>query len=518
MELRHYYEVLRRRMWILALLTVITVGGVVLQLTSLSPKYEAAVNMLVTPRFTAPTTFEDTGPSSFPGGTYRDTVLKNIALLIQSRELLQRVADKTGESTAEGLRARVEVAEVRGSDFLLIKAKHDVPEQAALLANTVAHEFVKYYEQINRAGATGDQQFINEQLGLARDRLQTAERALVDFKAQSGVVAIPQEVAGIGQQALTLEAARGTATLEERLARSRIEAIQERLRSENDTRLASVSIATNPVVGQLRAYLTQSELELASLRQTNTEEHPKVKELLGKVADAQQRLRDEAAKVAKDQSLGVSPIREALVREMVTGEVDAVVAHARAAGLGQMLGQLRDKGRTIPQKEWTFARLQRDVRIAEESYVRLSTLHQETVIRESKAGSSGQAAIVLVDLAKTPEEPVSNQLPIKAGAAGLFGLMIGAALAFLADSMDDRIRTAPQAEGAYGVPVLAAIPTMSAGGHLKVRPGLATLLPAIAILIGFGVGLGLALTRMESLSPALARLALGLMLTFPPLP
>ncbi len=520
MELRHYYEVLRKRVWIMALLIVVIVSGVVLQITRLSPKYEAEVDMLVTPRVTAPTAFEDAGPPAFPGAE-REAVLKNVALLIQSREVLQRVADKTGESTAEGLSGRVEVVRVAGSDFLLVKAKHDDPERAALLANTVAQEFLNFYEQINRREATGAQQFIEEQLRFSRDRLRAAEQALLDFETQSGVVGVPQESSGIVQRALSLEADQQTAALEERMAQTRIDAIQQRLRSENDARLASVSIATNPVVGQLRTHLMQLELDLATSRQVNTDEHPKVKELLGAVADARARLREEAGKVIRDESLGVSPIREGLVREMVTGEVDAVVAHARAAGLGQILGEMRGKQRKLPQRDLTLARFQRDVHIAEESFTRLSTLYQEAVIRESKAGSSGQAAVVLVDAAKVPEEPVSNQLPIKAGAAGLLGLVVGAALALLVDSLDDRIRSAGQAERAYGVPVLGAIPTMNAGSHryLTVKPGASAslLLPTILVLIGLGIGVGLAVTPVESMPHTLVSLVVGLIQALPSL-
>jgi uncharacterized protein involved in exopolysaccharide biosynthesis len=520
MELRHYYEVLRKRFWVIALLTIVVVSGVVFQTTSLTPKYEAEVNMLVTPRVTAPTAFEDTGPSVFPGG-YREAVLRNIALLIQSREVLQRVADRIGGTSAAGLRGRVQVTEVRGSDFLLIKAKHDVPERAALIANTVAQEFVNYYTQINRADASGAQKFIEEQLGLAKGRLRASEGALLAFKSQSGVVDLPREASGMVQRILDLDAARETAALEERMAQSRVEAIQERLRTENDARLATVSIATNPVVGQLRTHLTQLELELAASRQANTDEHPKVKELLGRIADGQQRLKEEAVKIASGESLGVSPIREHLVREMVMGEVAAVTARARATGLTQIRVQMQGKQRVIPENELTLARLQRDVRIAEESYVRLSALHQETAIRESKAGASGQAGIVLVDLAQTPELPVSDQLPIKAAFAGLLGLVAGAALALVLDSMDDRIQSPRQAEGAYGIPVLAAIPVISAGNHrhLTHKPAPVGLrFFVIFLLIGASLGAGLAFTRADLMPDAIVRLTAGLVQTLPTLP
>ncbi|MGH2406024.1 MAG: GumC family protein, partial [bacterium] len=449
MEIRHYLEILRRRVWIIALLTVITVGGVVYQLASVTPKYEAEVSALVTPRVTAPTAFEDPGPSAFPGA-YRETVLENIALLIQSREVLQRAADKVGGLSAEALRQRVEVTDIRGSDFLLIKGRHDLPERAALIANTVAQELVSFYQEVNSTEARQSQQFVLAELRGSQERLRAAELALLVFKARGGATSLTGQSASMSQRLLTTQSTYEGATLEDRVAQSRVQAIQRRLRSQEDPRLASVSIATNPIVAQLRSQLTTLELELASLRQVNTDEHPKVKELVGRVADVRQRLKTEGLKVVKDESLGVSPIREQLVREMVTAEIEGVVARARAAGILRQLGGMQTELKGIPKNELTLARLERDVKLAEEIYIRLSTLHREAVIRENKAGSSGQAAIVLVDNAKIPEQPVSNQLPLKAGFAGLVGMVVGAALALLVDSMDDRIRSSRQAEGAYG--------------------------------------------------------------------
>lgn len=497
MEIRQYFEILRRRMWIVALLVVVAVGGVTYQVLSLTPKHEAEVSLLVTPRVTAPTAFEDAGPTAFP--VYREAVLRNVALLIQSREVLQRAADRLGDLSAEHLRRRTQVEEVRGSDFVLIKAQHDEPERAALIANTVAQEFVNFYVEVNRTEASQSQQFVELELGRAQNTLQAAERALLEFKNQADAVSLTGEASKMALRLLDLQSVYETAALDERTARSRLDAIRVRLRSHDDPRLASVSIATNPIIAQLRSNLTTLELELAGLRQQNTDEHPKVKELLGRIADVRERLRAEGLKVVKDESLGVSPIREQLVRDMVTTEIDGVVARAKAAGILQQREGMQAALRTMPQSELTLARLERDVKMAEEMYVRLSTLYQEAVIRENKAGASGQAAIVVVDRAKVPDWPVSNQLPLKAGFAGLAALLVGAALAFIVDSMDDRIRSSGEAEGAYGVPVLASIPMVHRGTNhtLRAWPKVtAFLLPIIAVLLGLAMGAGVLPVRI----------------------
>ncbi len=488
MELRHYYEVLRKRAWIIALLVVLAVGGVVTYLASQPPEYQAEVSMLVTPRIIVPAGLEDTGLSTFQGA-YRETVLNNTLQLLRSRTLRERVAERVGGLSVGDLAQRVTVKDIRGTDFIIIGATDKSSDRATLIANAMAQEMANFYVDINRTEATSARKFIEEQLSLSQNRLGVAERALLEFRTRTGAVGLTEEVGRMVQRVFDMQAAHDGARLDESIARTRITSIQSRLRSQNDERLASVSIGTNPVIAQIRDHLTGLELELNNLRQVYTDQHPKVQVMLGRVADARQRLSAEAAKVVNDQSLGVSPIREHFVREMITAEVDAAAARARAAGIVPILARMQSQLNGVPNNELALARLQRDVRIAEQLFTRLSGLQQEAVIRESKAGSAGQAAMVVVDLAKAPERPLANDIPKKATFAGLLGLFVGAAVALGVESLDDRIRSSRQAEGAYGVPVLAAIPRMTSRNyrHLTEAPAVATLLfPVIFVLLLFG--------------------------------
>lgn len=484
MELRHYYEIMRKRVWMIAVLVIVTMVAVVVQTRGLQPLYRAEVSLLVTPRIVTPTAYEDPELAPF-SGVFRETVLKNVSMLITSKTVLQRVAARVGG------RPQVKVTQIRGSDFLVVSALDERPERAAQTANAVAQEFERFYAEVNRADAARTRRFIEEQLEQSRKRLVAAEQALLEFKSKTRFVGVSEEITRKIQRVFDLQAAHDGALLDEKLARTRGEAIRSRLSTQNDGRLAAVSIATNPVVVQLRDHLTALELELAGLRNVYTDEHPKVQATMGRIADTQRRLRMEAERALRDQSLGVSPVREQFLREMLAADVDAVVARARAAATARLLRETEAGLVGVPQNEMTLGRLQRDIRVAETTYVRLASLHQEAVIRESRAQSSAQAAIAVVDAAEVPTEPVSAQLPVKVGFGGLVGLLLGAALAVLAESLDNKIRTPHEAEGAFGVPVLAAVPTMNTTTYryLTVAPTVSSfIVPVLLVLALLAVG------------------------------
>jgi hypothetical protein len=148
---------------------------------------------------------------------------------------------------------------------------------------------------------------------------------------------------------------------------------------------------------------------------------------------------------------------------MVGAQVDGTVARARADAITPLLGGLQASLAKMPSNELTFARFQRDVKVNEDLFLRLSSLYQDAKIAEQKAGVSGQAALATVD--RTDPSPVSTQFPVKAGLGGLLGLLMGCVLALLVDNLDNRVRTPGEAEGTYGAPVLASVPTMNNQNH-----------------------------------------------------
>ncbi len=462
--LRHSCAVFRKRAWIMAVVVILAAAGVVHQLATRVPQYQAEASVLVRPHMLVSPTFEDPGLSTIQNA-YRKTVLNDLIQLLRSRTISERVAERVVGLTPQELAQHMTAWNIRDTDFLIIRAEHEQPEQAALIANALAEELAGFYAEMSRAEAAGARQFVEEQQGLAQERLNAAEQAVVEFRTRTGAAALPEDVSRTAQRILDLQAVRDSAMLDESAAQARVAAIRSRLASQKDGQLAAISIATNPVIAQIRDHLTGLELELANLRQVYTDQHPKVQALLGRIAEDRESLRAEAAKALNDTSLGTSPIREQFVREMINAEVDTAAARARAAGISPILGRLQASFHNVSDTELTLARLQRDVRNAEQLITHLSSLREDALIREHGAAASGQAAIVLVDPALVPDRPMSPPLPQAATLAGLLGLCVGAALALAVERWDDRIRHPSQAAGTSGVAVLAAIPAMGARRH-----------------------------------------------------
>lgn len=486
MELRRYFEVLRKRVSVIAVIAALAVGGVVLQSASKPAQYRADVSVLVTPQ-SGGLDLSTEGLQS----AYRETVMSNIVYLLMSRTLMQRAGERLGMNPG-ALAERVSANGIKGTNVLTVTAKDIDPERAALIANTVTQEFTDYYSQINRTEATGARKFIEDQLSREKEGLARAEGELLAFKARTGAIGLPEQISKAVSRTLDMQAAFDTLLLEDQTARARIAAIQSKMRAQRDP-LAQLSLMTNPLFVRARDNLTNLESELGTLRQSYTEEHPKVQLTLRRIEEAKRQMRDEGAKVASDTSLGVSPVREGLIRDIINNQLESEVARAKANGMSQIMAKLQSTLNGLPGNELQLARLQRDVKLHEEMFMRLSGLYEDALIKERKAGFSGQATVFVVDPATVPGTAESKRLPFSAMFAGLVGLIVGSAVALLLDGLDDRVRSANQAEGAYGIPVLASIPIMDPRSyrHLSGAPAVATVsFPVIiAVLLGMGAAL-----------------------------
>jgi succinoglycan biosynthesis transport protein ExoP len=485
-ELRYYYDILRKRMWVILLVMVIAVAGVTLQLAAKPEVYSASTTVMVTPRVATPTTsaaFEDPGLYAFQSN-YRQTVLSNVTMMIQSRAVMDRVYRRLSNIPPEQL-GGISVTPIRGTDFLAITATSSDPFAAAQMANATSEEFTNYFAEVSAAGAKMERTFIESQLADSKKRLVAAEQALLQFKQQTGIVSPQEHVNWTVGRMLDLQAAQEAARLDGQIAQTRAGFIRSKINSQREMRRSSYSISTDPTFARLRDNLTAQELELASMRQVYTDQHPKVKAVLGRIADTRAKMTQVAERAMSGETIGVNPIRENLIGAMIDSEVNAAAAQARAAGTATIVKQMEARVNAFPKDQATFARLDRDVRLGEQLFMRLSSLQQEAVIRENRAASSGQAAVLVIDPALAPVRPAPKQVPLRAGMAGTLGLVLGSALALLMESLDNRVRTSREAEATYGLPVLGAIPTMDARTLRQLTTAPATSVLMLSLLVAF---------------------------------
>lgn len=451
MEFWTYYRILRKQRWLILGIALVAAIVAVLLERPQAPHFEATATLTTSPP-------EDQRVSDFVAGTRRDlTPGQQQALamdLLRSRTVAERVIQRLGLSMTplqvlESLRVRKDP----GSDLIRLTASAEAPEQAILLANTVADVAVAFHREINRRGVTLAREFIEKQVADVGASLRQAEEELLRFREQKNLYTrLSNRVGFIG--GLENEITRINLALQE--LDVKLGVIRSRLGQQSATR-SEKQIVNNPVAQILQSQLVNLEVQLVSELAFRTEEHPEVARLKTRMQAIKDRLAQEVERIVAAERVEANPIYDALFQARVNLETDRLAMIARREALQRVVGSVRRELPVLARNELEESRLQRTVDTLRSQYADLQRRLADIRVREQEFQTGG--TLTIVDLARTAQRtsPLGNRLVRGLGGAFL-GMLAGVGLVLFMEYTDNRLKTPEQAERLLGVPALATIP------------------------------------------------------------
>jgi uncharacterized protein involved in exopolysaccharide biosynthesis len=494
-EVRKYYRAVAKRLWIVLLLTGLVVGVVFWRMGSQKASYSSSTLLMVNgPIITTPTTIlgggSDQGSSSSGGNV--GMVINDIIQLINARPVAERVAKSLGLDGPNTVQRSVRASRIRDTDLVRIRATSNNRELAARLANTSAEVLVSQFREVNRRDAREMRVFVEQQLAQARARLNVSDQALEAYKVRRGILELDKEVSQASSDAAQMRTDRENAFKELRETEAKLAAASRRLLTEQRMRLVSGTIKENPVFQQLESRLTDLEIQNATLSQTFTSLHPKMKVIEGEIATVRQQMESVAKKIVDNEVSESNPVYDQLFTDIATKQIERVGLLARIDSLRFLEQRRRARNAQFPAIQTGMNQLVRENEVLAENYSNLSKKYQDALIRENEAGYL-PARIQVMEPAVASTAPAGLRPPVRFGLAGLVGLLLGLMAALLLETADDRIRTSSEAERALGAPVLAEVPDVTPA---RVAPAAAALL-LVMIMLLLGVALGGAFAKVD---------------------
>ncbi|MGC4192972.1 MAG: polysaccharide biosynthesis tyrosine autokinase [Thermomicrobiales bacterium] len=171
LDLRHLTKIARRWWWLLLLAPIIAGASAFFVSNRQTPLYSATAVLRVNPPVNSELNQQSFTVTTNLGETYRQ--------LITYDPVLQRVVDKLklpyGTDT---LRANVTASVVRDTQLIKIAVSNPDPDQAALLANTIADQFIAYQAENTQTQIQTTLADINTQLSDVQTQLASVETEL----------------------------------------------------------------------------------------------------------------------------------------------------------------------------------------------------------------------------------------------------------------------------------------------------------------------------------------------------
>lgn len=141
-DLREYLAIVRRRLWAIVLVTVVAVAtSGVISYFFIEPLYSASTSLMVIKK--------DSPSIDYSTLLMNQQLVKTYGEIAKSRTVAEHVIADLGLGvTAAELQKAIHVNAVRDTQLIQIRAESTIPAQAALIANSVAKDFIRQVVQI----------------------------------------------------------------------------------------------------------------------------------------------------------------------------------------------------------------------------------------------------------------------------------------------------------------------------------------------------------------------------------
>jgi succinoglycan biosynthesis transport protein ExoP len=343
--------------------------------------------------------------------------------------------------------SRVAIKPVKGSRLVDVTVQAADPKFAAAAANALAKTYIEQNLELRMASSKETSDWLTEQLSAQRDRILTSENALQRYRENHDAISLVDRQNIVAQRLADLNGmvtkAKGDRISREALY-NQMRAIQKR-----EVPLDTLpSILSNSYLQQLKGELARLQAEYVQRSRDLGDQNPVMITLKGSIQDADAKLQRELGKQI----------------EATQNEYEA--ARSLEASLTQALEAQKGEVTAMNRTGIDYSSLEREVVTNRQIFESLLARTREKGI----AGELKSSDVRVIDAAQVPESPIWPNRGETAMYAAFFGSLIGIALAFFSEYVDDRIKTPDEIKIYLGLPFLGIVPIITKKEAAETRP------------------------------------------------
>lgn len=366
---------------------------------------------------------------------------QNIKLLLNIGSKAPPTPNEKSNSLINSIRNKVSIEEIEDTRLLKIAVKDRDPEQAALIANVLAQQYIEF-NLSNRMDSSKDTlEWMNNELYYLKKKLEDDERAFFTFKQKHKVFSLTSKQKMVDQK-LSEFNSNYLATKNNRLdLDTKIGEIENNYAKSQD--LTSVRfLINNKVIEDVYAIVQNLEIEYANLSKVFKSKHPKIVKIKDELLRNRARLNNE------------------LQKELASLKSERDVYSSREQILKDTIKEFEQDALNTSGNELEYSILQRNLNTSKHLYDTLLTKTKESDLLKTSDSSN----IRLVEEAITPIRPISPNKKKNIMMGIIMGLAGGVMVALFLEYIDQTIRTEEDIRKYLDIPVLSVIPKADESG------------------------------------------------------
>lgn len=354
---------------------------------------------------------------------------ENYIELMKSREVIQPIIDgldmdeeKKEKMTTDGfIKSNLEITNTKKTDLINITAYGKTPEEAQMISQSVADNFLTLMTKLNKEGNSSTINFLNDRMAIAKEEMETAENKLQAYQQEKGIYSPDDQAKALIDRLSAYDTNIAQLEAQEQANSAKLQDVTGQLEQQNSS-LLEYNISDNDAIMNLRTAIVNKQVELVGLEQRYTEEHPDVIQAKQELAELKRSLDREIQSAVNSKSATLTPVQGNLLMEKVQTETAKAVTSASLDALKSKQQEAEGNISTLSADSVEYMRLLRDKNITSEVYTNLVKAYENTRIQEAQESMD----IQVIDAANLPREdmPAKPNKKIIVAIGFVLGIMI----------------------------------------------------------------------------------------------
>lgn len=327
--------------------------------------------------------------------------------LMKSREVLNPIMEKvdlTDEErekmrTEDFLKKYLEITNTKKTDLINIAAYGKTPEEAQMISQGVADNFLALMTKLNKEDNSTTLKFLDERIKIAKEEMETAENKLAAYQQEHKIYAPDEQAKAIIANLNNYDTTIAQLQAQSEGDSAKLAGVTSQLEQQNAS-LLEYNVSDNTNIGNIRESIVNKRVELVGLQQQFTDEHPDVIKAKEELNSLERSLSDEIAKAVNSQSVTLSPVQSSLLKDKISTEVQISVNNASLEALKAKQAEAQESIATLSADGVEYMRLSREATITGQVYTSLVQNYEQTRIQEAKDSMD----IQIIDVADLPKE------------------------------------------------------------------------------------------------------------------
>jgi len=449
--LLEYWQAITERWWVVAIVFLLAIGYGGFKVSKTKPLFAARSVIIIEPRaaqvMRGLESVDQTDPRTLD-------VMNTMVETIHGRTLLRLVVDSLNlqdnldflppnsngkpHSKKEALDYLFDCMTVKlrkDTRLVDITVQHPNAKMAAILADAIANEFIKFGLQERITAARNAAEFLSEEAGKYREKLQQSELALDKYRETNNATSLESDQNFVLEQLKALNARLDT----ERAARFTLDGDYAKAQqlADNPEDLVNIpGIAKQPSVSSMSGSLAEKEASFAILSQQYKSKHPK-----------------HLAAAAEINGLR-NKFRQTVSEAVLVLGADCKAAKENEERLAKAVAAQQAVSMELDRKAIDYNMLKREAEANRAMYDSMVSRMKEIDV----TGEIDSSPIKFIENAVIPDMPIAFNKVVYMLTSALLGLFLGGGIVMALMRNSPFLTTAAQIDRQIGVPVLGTIP------------------------------------------------------------